>query len=141
MAQMPKAKVPMPVDGYFDSLADATFDMRESHKVVEKRVVRLWPMAASLAAAASVALAIIFWPTAEAPTALSWANLTSEDLAQYALLDDDLLEARLMEDTALLSTVSHNQQFQYIQPQTQSDEYNRLLLEMIDDETFMEDFL
>ncbi len=143
LAKLAKPDVPMPADSYFASLADAAMPRTAPQAAKPTRIFRLMPVAASMAVAASITLAIIFWPTttADAPTPFSLSSLTDAELMQLALQDDDLMEDRMLDDGALLAKLDANDAFQYFgAPKAADEAYNKLLLELIDDETLSEDW-
>ncbi|CAN5323471.1 hypothetical protein BH09BAC1_BH09BAC1_29940 [soil metagenome] len=147
LAKVAKPIVPMPADGYFETLADvvsleASFPTEQPDRR-PKRIFKLMPTATILAVAASIALAIIFWPTANVATTeeFALATLTYNELVQLALQDDELLYERMVDDQALVDKLDENIAFQYLAPADDGEgEYNKLLLELIDDETLMEDW-
>lgn len=144
LAQLAKPSVPMPADSYFEALANKAMTIEEQPIAKRGRIFKMAPMAASLAVAASIALAIIFWPTAPVASPASFAlnTLSDNELAQLALQDDEWLEERMLDDKELIEMLNKKDAFQYLAPADDANqEYNRLLLELIDDETYMEDLL
>jgi hypothetical protein len=139
-----KPTVPMPNDAYFGTLADKVL-LEGSHRTSnKKRTFKLIPMGlVSLAAAACITAAIIFWPGNNTNNnfGLAFDSLTNDELLQLAMQDEALLDNHIMEDDSLLVILAANSDFQYLSNDSSSDEYNKLLLEMIDDETLMEDWL
>lgn len=142
LAKATKPQVHMPNDAYFEALAGEVWPKIVLTKA-PKRTFKLIPMGlASLAAAACIAAAIILWPSVGSNSnSITFASLTNDDLLQLALQDDALLENQVLQDDSLLFILAANHDFQYLNNTDGNDEYNKLLLEMIDDETLMEDWL
>lgn len=144
LAKLAKPAVPAPADSYFSSLAGAVLPQANQPAVQPQRVVKLWHYAtASLATAASIAVIVFFGlnTTTPTPQPLGWDTVTNEELVQYALEDADLLETQMFQDDKFITLLVSNEAFQYLAPANENEEYNNLLLEMIDDETLMEDWL
>jgi hypothetical protein len=72
---------------------------------------------------------------------LAFNSLSNDELLQLAMQDEALLNNHVMQDDSLLLVLSANPDFQYLDDNANSGDYNSLLLEMIDDETLMEDWL
>jgi hypothetical protein len=144
LAGISKPTVPMPNDAYFGALADKVLTEASAQTFYKKRTFKLIPMGlVSLAAAACITAAIILWPSNSTNNnfGLALDSLTNDELLQLAIQDEALLDNHIMEDDSLLVILAANSDFQYLSNDSSSDEYNKLLLEMIDDETLMEDWL
>ncbi len=143
LANIGKPAVPMPNDAYFAKLASEII-LEAPAKQQPKRTFKLIPWGiASLAAAASIAIALIFWPTDSINTynSVAFDSLSNDDLIQLAMQEEGILDERMMEDDSLLVTLAANTDFQYMEAPGENDEYNKLLWELVDDETLMEDWL
>lgn len=143
LAQLGKPEVPMPNDAYFANLVDKVV-LNEPVQQKPKRTFKIVPLTfASLAVAASIAIAIILLPSepSTSNSSFSFDMLSNDELVQLALQDEALLTDQVMEDDSLLVALAANTDFQYLNDADDSDEYNRLLWEMVDDETLMEDWL
>lgn len=143
LATLGKPTVPMPNDDYFANLADkAMLNAIAAHKPKLRFKLIPWSLA-SIAAAASIVLALIFWPTDISNTydGLAFDSLSNDELMQLAMQDEDMLDEQLIEDDSLVATLAAVNDFKYLEPPGENDEYNRLLWEMVDDETLMEDWL
>lgn len=145
LASLPKKEVATPGPGYFDGLANHVITSAKATKAPAK-TFKLWHTAAGMAVAASIVLAIMFWPAAptvtSVPDAIALDALSDEELLEMALMDDALVSASLLEEDSMVYYLASNQAFQYMLPETDENEsYNKLLLEMIDNEMLMEDWL
>lgn len=143
MARLAKPDVPMPDDAYFADIIGKVLQ-NGTMQQKPKRVFKLIPLTvASLAIAASIAIAIILLPIEPnyTKTSFSFEMLSNDELEQLAMQDEALITDQVVQDDSLLVTLAANTDFQYIDDADESDEYNRLLWEMVDDETLMEDWL
>lgn len=143
LAQLAKPEVPMPNDAYFANLIDKVVQ-NEPVQQKPKRTFKLIPLtAASLAVAASIAVAIMLLPSDAVDTnkSFSFDMLSNDELVQLAMQDEALLTDQVLEEDSLLVKLADNTDFQYLDETDTDDEYNRLLWEMVDDETLMEDWL
>lgn len=144
LASLHKKEVPTPAQGYFDGLANKTIHTAKVAKPASK-VVNLWYTAAGMAVAASIALAVIFWPVAPTittPAMVAFDSFTDDELLEMTLMDDALVSNSLFEEDSLVYYLASNETFQFMGPETdENDNYNKLLLEMIDNEMLMEDWL
>lgn len=143
LAMVKKPEVPIPNDAYFATLATEVLLKTARPVSDKKRIVRIMPFGlVGLAAAACITLAIILWPSdTVSNNGLAFDSLSNNDLLQLAMQDETLLNNQVMQDDSLLLGLSANPDFQYLDDNATSDEYNSLLLEMIDDETLLEDWL
>lgn len=143
LAQLSKPEVPMPNDAYFNNLANQVV-LQAPVRQEPKRAFKLIPLTfASLAVAASIAIAIILLPsdTVDSDNRFSFNMLSNDELVQLAMQDEALLTDQVLEEDSLLVILADNTDFQYLEETDTDDEYNRLLWEMVDDETLMEDWL
>lgn len=145
VARLRQREVPLPLPHYFDALANEAI-AQASGSGTPKRITKFIPIGvAAMAAAACIIVGLVVWaPTTNspAPVAASMHSLTDEELIQLALQEEALLEGKLMEDDSLVLLLAANTGFQFLAPATDANqEYNKLLLEMIDDETLLEDIL
>lgn len=138
-----KPVVPMPNDAYFGTLVTEVLHKAAQPVSDKKRTFRIIPFGlVGLAAAASITLAIILWPIGTVSNnGLAFDSLSNDDLLQLAMQDEALLDNHVMQDDSLMLVLSANPAFQYLDDNANSDDYNSLLLEMIDDETLLEDWL
>ena len=81
------------------------------------------------------------WGEMRARAKLQWDKISYDELEQLAIQDEAMITDQVVEDDSLLVTLAANTDFQYINDADDNDEYNRLLWEMVDDETLMEDWL
>ncbi len=143
LATVKKPVVPMPNEAYFGALATGVLHKAAQPAFDKKRTFQIIPFSlVGLATAACIALAVILWPTDHVSNdSLAFNSLSNDELLQLAMQDEALLNNHVMQDDSLLLVLSANPDFQYLDDNANNEEYNSLLLEMIDDETLMEDWL